>query len=260
MSTHTYPEFRWLERGQGQVVVLLHGLMGQAHHWDDALDVLGRGFRVIAPMLPIFDPGLPKTSIGELACYVGRLLDRLGIEEAVVGGHSLGGHVAIELALTRPQRVPGLILTGSASLFERDFSSGAPYEYVRQKMSEIFYDAGLVTPEWVESVRRTFSEPATALRVLRFARSAKRDNVMARLGQIGVPTLVVWGADDHITPPAVAERFQALIPDAKLVMLSRCGHAPMLERPLIFAAAVRAWLEDTQYRSSWTGLGLSAGR
>ena len=252
MNECASPELRWLERGEGEPVVLLHGLMGHMHHWDDVLDGLGLGCRALAPTLPIFDPAFEYTSVPALAAHVRRFMDAVGIERAVIGGNSLGGHVAVRLALAWPERVSGLVLTGSSGLFERTFTRGVPHrpgrEFVRERMEEIFYDRALVTPEWVAAVHRALSEPATALRLLRFARAAKRDNVGGRLGEIAAPTLVVWGADDRITPPAVAERFLSRIPDCQLVFLRHCGHAPMMEQPHAFTAILRAWLEDTRLR------------
>jgi pimeloyl-ACP methyl ester carboxylesterase len=249
VNVKTSPEFRWLERGRGQAVVLLHGLMGEMEHWEPALEMLADGYRAIAPSLPIFDPSLAEPSVSELARHVVRFLDELRIEQAVVGGNSLGGHVAIELALRRPDRVAGLILTGSSGLFERGFTRNVPHaptaEYVRTKMEEIFYDPTLVTPQWVAAVGRVVTTRATALRVVRFARAAKRHNVETELSRITVPTLLVWGKEDRITPMDVAERFHALIPDSELVYLTNCGHAPMLERPEAFSEIVGEWLRET---------------
>ena len=248
MSGDKYPRFRWLERGEGEPVVLLHGLMGNMHYWDTTLDILGSGCRSIAPTLPVFDNDLPEVSIAELARWVVRFLDALNLGRAVLGGNSLGGHVALATALAYPTRVTGLVLTGSSGLFERSFTRRVPHrpssDYVRQKMEEVVYDRRLVTTEWVEAVRRTLTTRATACRVLRFARAAKRGNIAGGLGTIGVPTLLVWGAEDRITPPAVAGRFASLIPGARLVFLRRCGHVPMLEQSVAFGAVVRAWLED----------------
>src|SRR5262249_44257479 len=120
--------------------------------------------------------------------------------------------------------------------------------YVRDKMTEVFHDPRLVTPEWVERVRRILTDRALARRVLSLAASAKRHSLAARLHEIRVPTLLVWGQDDRITPPEVARRFHALIPDAALVFLRECGHAPMLERPEAFAAVVGDWLGDSRTR------------
>ena len=251
-ASTVYPAFRWLERGEGEPVVLLHGLMGRMDHWETSLEILGGVCRPIALTLPILEADLPEASIEEVARYVIRFLEALEIPRAVLGGNSLGGHVALEVALSRPERVSGLILTGSSGLFERSFTRGVPHRpsaaYVRQKMEEVFFDASLVTPEWVECVRRMVTTPASALRVLRFARAAKRHNVEHRLGAIDAPALLVWGRDDRITPPEVALRFCSLLEDSRLAFLPRCGHAPMLERPEAFSRIVAGWLTDTRDR------------
>jgi 2-hydroxy-6-oxonona-2,4-dienedioate hydrolase len=259
-DTHAvYPEFRWLERGEGEPIVLLHGLMGRMDHWEDTLERLGTVGRAIALSLPILEHDMPEASIEGVGRYVARFLDALEISKAVVGGNSLGGHVALELALAHPDRVSSLILTGSSGLFERSFTRGVPHrpseEYVRVKMREVFFDSRLVTTEWVQSVRRTVTTPASALRVLRFARAAKRHNIEDRLGHIAVPTLLVWGRNDQITPPEVAERFHALLPDSRLCFLPRCGHAPMLEQPDAFNEIVAEWLVETRARRAPTMVG-----
>ena len=244
------PTFRWLERGEGEPIVLLHGLMGRMDHWDSTLQALASSGRPIAPEVPILDEALADPSVGGLTEHVRAFLDAIEIDRAVVGGNSLGGHLAIELALRDPRRVSGLVLTGSSGLFERGFSRGVPHvpttEFVRQKMEEIFYDTSLVTPAWVEAVRRTLTTRLQARRILQVARSAKRSSVESRLGRIAVPTLVLWGKDDRITPPEVAERFAALIPNAELVFIANCGHAPMLEQPRVFNTVLEDWLQDTR--------------
>ncbi len=246
------PKFRWLERGEGEPVVLLHGLMGRMDHWEQTLEALSPVWRAIALSIPILEQDMPEASIEEVGRYVVRFLDALDIPRALVGGNSLGGHVALETALSHRERVSGLVLAGSSGLLERTFTRGVPHRpseaYVRQKMEEIFFDSRLVTPEWVESVRRTVTTPASALRVLRFARAAKRHNIEGRLAGIDVPALLVWGKDDRITPPEVAERFQALLPDSRLTFLPCCGHAPMLEQADAFNEAVADWLMDTRVR------------
>ena len=255
MSDDTHPQFRWLERGDGEPVVLLHGLMGHMDHWEATLEALGPTARLLAPELPLFDPR-STTSLAALARYVRDFLDALDIGRAVLGGNSLGGHIALELALAYPERVNGLVLTGSSGLFERTFTRGVPHrpttEYVREKMEEVFYDPALVTDAWVESVRRTVTTRVTALRVLKVARAARSRNIEPLLGAIRAPTLLVWGKDDRVTPPEVAERFHRLIPGSTLVFLPSCGHAAMLEQPSRFNAIVEAWLRDTRTRRDVT--------
>jgi pimeloyl-ACP methyl ester carboxylesterase len=249
--------FRWLERGDGDPVVLLHGLMGEMDHWESALEALAAFCRPIALELPLFDADLVDLSVPGLADYVRRFMEALELRPAVIGGNSLGGHLALELALAHPELVTGLILSGSSGLFERSFTRKVPHRpsaaYVREKMEEIFYDSTLVTPEWVESIRRIVTTPRLAVRVLRVARAAKRHNLEERLGEIRVPTLIVWGKEDRITPPEVAERFHAGIPGSQLVYLPNCGHAPMLERSEAFEAVVGEWLSELRVRGAGTG-------
>jgi len=262
VGEHRDPELRWLERGDGEPVLLLHGLMGRMDHWDGVLDLLADVCRPIALSLPIFDPRLAETSIDGLADHTRRFMDTLDIPHAVLGGNSLGGHVALTLALDHPDRVSGLILTGSSGLFERSFTRGVPHrpspDFVRQKMAEIFYDPVLVTEAWVEAVCETLNHPASALRVLRFARAARRHNLEERLHEIRVPTLIVWGGDDRITPPAVAERFHALIPQSDLAFLPCCGHAPMLEQPEPWGRCARGWLDETRVRRTRSAAGVGS--
>jgi len=252
MNDDLDPEFRWHERGEGEPVVLLHGLMGRADHWGTVLDELGDVCRPIALSLPIFDPRLGEVSVEALGRHVVRFLDALDLGRAVIGGNSLGGHVALAIALERPDRVSGLILTGSSGLLERTFTRSVPHrpslEYVRARMEEVFHDPGFVTPAWVESVCELLTTRQSAVRVVRFARAAKRHRVEARLPGLRIPTLLVWGREDRITPPTVAERFLALLPDARLSYIGRCGHAPMLERPEAFADIVEGWLVATRAR------------
>jgi pimeloyl-ACP methyl ester carboxylesterase len=244
------PQFRWLERGDGEPVVLLHGLMGHMDHWDATLDAVAPSARLFAPELPFFDPAIEHVSLAVLARHVRDLLDALGIGRAVVGGNSLGGHIALELALAHPDRVSGLVLTGSSGLFERSVTQSVPHRpsaaYVREKMGEVFFDAALVTDGWVASVHRTVTTRFSALRVVQLARAARATSVEPFLGRIQAPTLLVWGKDDRITPPSVAQRFNALIPRSELVFLPSCGHAAMLEQPGAFNSVLRHWLESSR--------------
>jgi len=246
------PELRRLERGAGEPVILLHGLMGQMHHWDAVLDHLDDGHRGIALGLPIFPRRPLEASLDALARHVIAFMDALDLPRAVVGGNSLGGHVALLVALEHAERVSGVVLTGSSGLFERGFSSGVPHRpdrrWVREKMEEVFFDRALVTDGWVDEAHRVVTTPSSAIRVLRLARDARRDNLEARLGRIRVPVLLVWGREDRITPLEVGERFRDLMPDARLVCLARCGHAPMLEHPDAFAEVLDHWLDDTRER------------
>jgi pimeloyl-ACP methyl ester carboxylesterase len=137
MSDAVYREFHWLERGEGEPLLLLHGLMSRMDHWEGVLEALGHVCRPIAPALPLLDSVFRESSIPELARFALDFMDALEIPRAVVGGNSLGGHVALVLALAERARVAGLVLAGSSGLFERRFTRGVPHRpssaYVRQQ-------------------------------------------------------------------------------------------------------------------------------
>jgi pimeloyl-ACP methyl ester carboxylesterase len=258
MEEREAAELRWIESGAGETVLFLHGLLGGMYHWEVSLETLSDVARPMALALPIFDPMLTEASVEGLARHVVRFLDALDLHRVVLGGNSLGGHVALHLALTEPERVAGLILTGSSGLFERTVTGRAPHrpstEWIRARMEEVFYDSSLVTPAWVELVRRLLTERFTARRVLRFAQAARRHNIEACLGEIRAPALIVWGKEDRITPIQVGERFHALIRNSQLWTLTNCGHAPMLEQPYAFNAIVKEWLHDTWERRAQLSL------
>ncbi|HWT82315.1 MAG TPA: alpha/beta fold hydrolase [Candidatus Methylomirabilis sp.] len=243
-------DFRWIECGTGEPVVLLHGLMGQAEHWQPTLDALAPFCRATALTLPILDADLPEYSVTGLTEYVRRFLDRQGFDKVVLGGNSLGGHVALELAMAFPERVSALVLSGSSGLFERSFTRGVPHRpnaaWVREKMEEVFYDPTQVTPEWVEAIERALAERRSVLCLIQVARSAKTRNIENLLPELRMPTCLIWGEEDRITPPEVARRFRALIPQSDLFMLSHCGHAPMIERPALFNWTLLYWLQHVR--------------
>jgi pimeloyl-ACP methyl ester carboxylesterase len=220
--------------------------MGEMDHWEATLKSLRSFCRPMALELPIFDPSLSEISLPSLTEWVRRFMDAQRIPHAIVGGNSLGGHVALELALAYPDRVSGLILTGSSGLLERSFTRGVPHrpnsDWVREKMQEVFYDPTLVTTEWVEAVLRVVSARHSALRLLQAARASKHRSVEDCLPTIDIPTCLIWGEDDRITPPEVGRRFHALIPESDLFLVPRCGHAPMLEQPEAFNAILAGWL------------------
>jgi pimeloyl-ACP methyl ester carboxylesterase len=230
MSDQPWPSFRWLERGAGQPVVLLHGLMGHMHQWDPILDHVAARERAIALHLPIFEPTPSEASIPALVSHLVRFLDALEIERAVVGGHGLGGHVALETALTHPARVDRLLLSACAG-------------GMRAGRSEAMLDSTLVTPELVPAIHARIVAPRQVLRVLRFAGAARAHTLADRLAGVALPTLLIWGRDDRVTPVPIGERLCSLIAGSELVVLNTCGHVAMVDQPHLFAAITRRWLE-----------------
>ena len=241
-------EFRWIEAGAGIPVLCLHGLFGASEHWEAAVEALAPRCRAMALTLPIFDTPPDDLSVMGLRAHVEAFMDAERVPPAIVVGNSLGGHVALDLALHAPERVRGLVLSGSSGLFERSFTRGVPHrptaEFVRGKMTEVFHDPAMITPEWVEEIRARVARRSYVLRVLQISRSARRYNLEDRLHEIHCPTLLVWGAEDCVTPRDIAIRFLDGIPSATLRLVPECGHAPMLEHPEAFARAVEEFLDS----------------
>lgn len=241
-----------LEKGRGEPVVLLHGLFGDPGNWAPVIEALVDGFRLYAPQLPIdYRPGHPPrrfTSIHQLTDYVSAFFDHFGIERAAIGGNSLGGQVAIDFCLRYPDRADRLIITGSAGLFERSLSGGrvprVTREFVYEKACEIFYDPRHVTVELVDQVQEMLSDRDYLRFLIRVAKATRDYNVKDELAKLKLPTLIVWGRNDRITPPAVAHEFAEHLENARLVFLERCGHSPPIERPEAFSRILRAFLRS----------------
>ncbi|MGH7433033.1 MAG: alpha/beta fold hydrolase [Candidatus Methylomirabilales bacterium] len=236
-----------LEAGCGRPVILLHGLLGNARQWQQTLDQLASHYYLFAPELPFLE--LVNGSNGVipgLAAYVKQLMQSRRIERAILGGNSLGGHIALELAISCPEVVEGLILTGSGGLMERGFDRDVPIHptrgYLREKIAEVFFDDSFATEELVDRAVALVSDRPRILKVVRIARAAKRDNLGDRLGLIDCPALLAWGREDRVTPPEVARELQSRIRGAELYFLERCGHVPMVERPLEFTKIARRFL------------------
>lgn len=238
-------EYEFLEHGQGTPLVLLHGMMGWPDNWKGIFPHLPPDCRALALRLPFFEDGIRLDSVPAITDFAQGFLDGQGIERAVLCGNSLGGHVALVLAMRHPGRVAGIVLTGSSGLFERGFAatqgSRPSRQWVQERIREIFHDPALATDELVDEVCRLIAVRRNARDIVRIAKSAKRDNLADRLASIACPALLIWGRQDAITPPHVAEEFRLRLPGAELAWLDRCGHAAMMERPREFAQALGAW-------------------
>ncbi len=245
----TEGDFRYIEtKGGEETLVLLHGLFGALSNFKGLLDYFGKKYNVVVPMLPIYDLPLRKVSLKGLVQHVAAFVRFKGFEKIHVLGNSLGGHLALLFSLEFPDKVASLILTGSSGLFEKAMGSSFPkrgnYEYIKKKTEETFYDPKVATKELVDEVFEIVNNRNKAIRVIAMAKSAIRNNLENQLHKIKAPTLLIWGKQDNITPPFVAEQFHKFIPQSKLVFLDHCGHAPMMEHPQAFAREVENFLEE----------------
>lgn len=230
-----FGKFKYVEEGEGEPLILLHGLFGALSNFKDLVDHFKATHKVIIPMLPLFDLTIPNTTVSGLAKHVQKFIDARGLEGVHLLGNSLGGHVGLVYTLKNQDKVKTITLTGSSGLFENGMGETYPkrgdYEYIRKKTELTFYDPNVATKELVDEVYSIVNNRLKALKVIALARSAIKHNLGDELNDIKVPTCLVWGKNDTITPPMVAEEFHSLIPNSEVHWIDKCGHAPMMEVP-----------------------------
>ena len=242
-----------VDMGSGSKVILfLHGLFGTPEHWHQVMVKLADRYRVVAPQLPI-DPHPDRRkkgmkTIGDLSGMVAELIERLHADSLVLCGNSLGGLVAIDLCLQSPQCAKGLVLAGSAGLFERSPIRGLRQkpskEFVRETVFGILHDRSLVSDDLVEHWHRSVHDRDYARFLLRVSRATRDRCVEKELGNLDVPTMIVWGRNDEITPPSTGEEFQRHIKGSRLEFIDECGHAPNWECPDAFVKLLDGFLPE----------------
>ncbi len=244
-------DFIYLDKGKGQPIVLLHGLLGGLSNFDSVVEMLSNdGFRVIAPTLPIYDLPLLKTNVKNLTEHVHKLILHLNLGKVVLVGNSLGGHIALIYTKKHPENVAGLVLTGSSGLYENAMGESYPkrgdYEYMKRKAEEVFYDPTIATKELVDEVYETVNNRNKAIRILSIAKSAIRHNMAKDLPNMNMPACLIWGKNDKVTPPEVAVEFNKLLPNSTLYWIDKCGHAAMMEHPKEFNILLEKWLKQEE--------------
>jgi pimeloyl-ACP methyl ester carboxylesterase len=257
-------QLHYVEAGEGPPLVLLHGLNGSTFGFRLLTPYLAPHFRTIAVDLMGFGysdrPQHRDYSLGAQARLVAGLLDALGIEDAFILGHSLGGAVAMHLALEFPERVDGLILVSSASDSEtrRGLRSSRlvrpllpiiaaftvqNQHFRRMSLQSACYDPSFVTAELMEG----YMAPTRVkghLRALGSLMVDRHKDAPLDPSAISQPVLILWGADDRWLPASHGERLRALIPDSKMIVIEKAGHLVLEEQPGEAARAVTVFLQE----------------
>ncbi len=250
---------RVLEAGSGdRTVVCVHGSGSRADRWRPQLPLLERsGHHVYAFDLPghgladkpvDLDYGAPA-----FADLLEELLERHVATPAVLLGTSLGGQVAALVAGRRPDLVRGLVLVGAVGIVARgdDRPATSPVTDpgpagIRRKLELLVHDRSLITDEWVAEELRVNSSPGAvaALAAVAEYSAVRQDHDLAAeaLVAAGVPTLLVWGAEDRWVPPRLGEAAQRALGGVDLRLVAEAGHAPYFERPEAFFSAVEPFL------------------
>ena len=238
--------FRFIDEGAGPPMVLLHGLFGALSNWQSVVDAFSGNYRVLIPLLPIYEMPLKQAGLDGLVTHLEKFVALKALDKMILIGNSLGGHVGLIYTLAHPRKVDKLVLTGSSGLFENTMGGSFPkrgsYEYIRERIEYTFYDPKTATKELVDEVFETTKSIPKCLRIVAMAKSAQRHNMAKELHKIKIPTLLVWGLNDTITPPMVGHEFNKLIPNSELSFIDKCCHAPMMERSEEFNKILKDYL------------------
>ena len=240
-------KFKFIEEGSGEPLILLHGLFGALSNFQDLIEHFKTQYQVIVPMLPLFDLDIFHTTVGGIEKYVHKFIEARNYNGIHLLGNSLGGHVGLVHILKHPERIKSLTLTGSSGLFESGMGDSYPkrgnMDYIRNKTELTFYDPKMATDDLVNEVFELTNNRLKVIKIISLAKSAIRNNLGEELNQIQQPTLLIWGKNDTITPPFVAEEFNKLIPNSELHFIDKCGHAPMMEVPNEFNSILEVFLK-----------------
>jgi len=240
-------KFKFIEEGEGDVLLLLHGLFGALSNFTDILQEFRMRYKVVIPLLPIYEMPILEATVKGLVRHVRQFVDMRGYDSLIVLGNSLGGHIAQLYSLDHTDKVKALVLTGSSGLFENSLGGTFPkrgdYDFIKKKTEFTFYDPHTATKDLVDEVYEICNDRAKAIRVISVAKSAMRENLSPELHRLTMPTMLIWGKQDQITPPFVGEEFHKLIPNSEIVFVDHCGHAPMMEKPEEFNIILDEFLQ-----------------
>lgn len=238
---------RYVDIGEGPAVVLLHGFASSIENWTGLMPALVKHHRVIAIDLKGFgwtDRPVADYSPAAQARLVKAVLDARGVTRFSLVAHSWGSSVAMAFALAWPERLDRLALY-DAWLYESQLPSmfhlarakglgevlfGLFYDQqIDERSTNGFFNADYVTQDFIDAVERAFERPGTKAAALETVRGMRFDEMSDRYKSVAVPTLLLWGREDIVTPVSVGERLVRELPNASLKVYPRCGHFPMIE-------------------------------
>jgi pimeloyl-ACP methyl ester carboxylesterase len=238
--------YKFVDEGKGETLLLLHGLFGALSNWEGVVNRFSKNFRVVIPMLPIYEMPIKEAGLDGLRKFLEEFVAFKNLKDMIIMGNSLGGHIALIYTLKNGDKVKKLILTGSSGLFEDSMGGSYPkrgnYEYIKERVAYTFYDPKVASKALVDEVFDITKSIPKCMRIVAIAKSAQRHNMADEIPNIKAPTLLVWGLNDTITPPMVAHEFNRLIPNSTLKFIDKCCHAPMMEHPEKFNELVEDFL------------------
>jgi pimeloyl-ACP methyl ester carboxylesterase len=234
-----------MHNGEGAPFIYLHSTLGEAALWLPFFQTWSKLFRVLVPTHPGFGQsgGFDEIdSIEDMAFHYIEMLDVLGLDQVCLGGVSLGGWIAAEVACRWPERVKRLWIADAPGLWVPEEPLADLFRYVqdRQKMRELlFYDpasaiASLVIKDKPDDLTMLAAYQSLTVLARLIWERPYNPKLAKRLHRVQCPTLLVWGAQDKLVPPAYGEAYRQRIAGAQLKLIANCGHMPMFEREAEF--------------------------
>ncbi len=255
-----------LTAGEGPPLVLLHGDGDTPASWQWVFPALARHHRVLAPSLPGHadtDQQQADFTIANMTQFMSSWLDALELDACMVVGNSLGGLLAIRLALDQPKRFSALVLVDSSGLGREIHPMLAlmsmpwmgelgialarlpmgPGQRAMARLTQMFARFDRAPAAWLAEQRRVAAVPGFLEASLAATRAGVRpwgqtEVVLEELHRLAMPTLVIWGANDVVVPAVHGRRAISRLPKAELALIPQCGHLPQVERPSEFLSAV----------------------
>lgn len=249
---HNYNGFEFVKISNGvegtSSLIFLHGMFGGLSNYDPLLKLVQHQ-NIFVPSIPVYDFETSELTINRLTRWLRTFCEALEITSPILLGNSMGGHLALDYTLQYPEDVRAVVLTGSSGLQEKDFGSTCPKrndrEYIRKQAQHTFYD-DLIDDTILDEIMEVITTPSKLKNLLAIARNTHEYNMEEYLSQIKQETLLIWGKNDEITPPEVAQTFYQKLPNARLRWIDKCGHAPMMEHPKTFALFLNEFLTELQ--------------
>ncbi len=243
-------EFKYIDEGSGDTLLILHGLFGALSNFDDVIEGFRHRCRIVIPVMPIYDMPMREASLEGLRAFIERFIAFKQLDNIILLGNSLGGHVGLLYTLAHQETIKALILTGSSGLFENTMGGSFPkrgsYDYIRERVAYTFYDPKTATKELIDECFEITSSIPKCMNIVQIAKSAQRHNMAKEIPNIKVQTCLIWGLNDTITPPHVGFEFNRLLDNSELYFIDKCCHAPMMERPVEFNHYLARFLDKIQ--------------
>lgn len=244
-------KFEYLTEGSGTPLIFLHGLMGNLSNFKHQVDYFSvRGYEVVIPLLPLYSMPLATTSVSSLTKFVKKFVDHKGYTKVIMVGNSLGGHIALLFQKLFPNYLSSIVLSGSSGLYEAAMGNSYPRrgdrDYIAERVRDVFHIKEVATEELIDQVFSTVNDRMKAIKTLAISKSAIRHNMAEDITSFHLPVCLIWGRQDAVTPPEVADKFHELLPNSDLFWIDHCGHAAMMEHPQEFNTIVDEWLKKIE--------------